>query len=96
MTDSADSQSDRLQALMSRIQDNHIPIENLFPDRRLYKVLAVFGDDAAAMFMLIGEHKEAYAIFEAGKFNDWTFHSAHSSLDGALNEIRDFQLKRVL
>ena len=96
MTDYTDAHPDRLQALMSRVQDNHIPIENLFPDRRLYKVLAVFGDDAAAMFMLIGEYKEAYAIFEASQFNDWSFHSAHSSLDGALNEIRDFQLKRVL
>ena len=96
MTDSADSHSDRLQALMSRVDDGHIPLDNLFADKRRYKVLAVFCDDTSAMFMLIGEHKESFAIFEASQFNDWTFHSAHSSLDGALNEIRDFQLKRVL
>lgn len=96
MTDHIESRPDRLQALMSRVNDGHIPIDNLFPSRRLYKVLAVFVDDAAAMFMLIGEYKESFAIFEASQFNEWSFHSAHSSLDGALNEIRDFQLKRVL
>ena len=95
MTDHTDS-STRLQALMSRVQDGHIPLDNLFADKRRYKVLAVFCDDANAMFMLIGEHRESFAIFEASKFNDWTFHSAHSSIDGALTEIRDFQLKRVL
>lgn len=96
MADDLGTNSDRLQTLMSHVQDGHIPIDNLFPSRRLYRVLAVFGDEAAAMFMLIGEHKEAFAIFEASQFNNWSFHSAHSSLDGALNEIRDFQLKRVL
>lgn len=96
MTDSNEPRSNRLQTLMGRVQDGHIPLDNLFADKRRYKVLAVFCDDANAMFMLIGEHKEAFAIFEASQFNDWSFHSAHSSLDGALNEIRDFQLKRVL
>jgi hypothetical protein len=96
MNDTNPLHPDRLQTLMGHVQDGHIPIDNLFPDRRLYKVLAVFGDDAAAMFMLIGEHKEAFAIFEASQFNEWSFHSAHSSLDGALNEIRDFQLRRIL
>jgi len=80
---------------MSRVQDGSISIENLFPEKRLYKVLAVFGDDAGTMFMLIGQHRESYALFEANQFNDWSFHSSHSSLDGSLNEIRDFQLKRI-
>lgn len=96
MTDNNDSRPDRLQALMSHVQDGHIPLDNLFTDNRKYKVLAVFCDDANAMYMLIGEHRESFAIFEASQFNEWSFHSAHSSLDGALNEIRDFQLKRVL
>ena len=87
--------ADRLQLLMSRVQDGNILIENLFTDKRLYKVLAVFGDDHATMFMMIGEHKSAFAIFEASQFNEWSFHSAHSSLEGALNEMRDFQLKRI-
>jgi len=91
-----ESRPDRLQLLMSRVKDGYIPLDNLFVDKRRYKVLAVFCDEANAMFMLIGEHRESFAIFEASQFNDWTFHSAHSSLDGALNEIRDFQLKRVL
>ena len=47
------------------------------------------------MFMLIGEHKSAFAIFEASQYDEWSFHSGHSSLDGALNEMRDFRLKRV-
>jgi len=94
--DNSDSRPDRLQALMTRVQDGHIPLDNLFTDKRKYKVLAVFGDDANAMFMLIGEHRESFAIFEASQFNDWSFHSAHSSLDGALNEMRDFHLKRIL
>jgi hypothetical protein len=88
--------SNRLQTLMSRVHDGHIAIENLFPERRLYKVLAVFGDEPSAMFMLIAEHKKTFAIFEASQSNDWSFHSAHASLDGALHEIRDFQLKRLL
>jgi hypothetical protein len=87
--------SDRLQYLMSRVQDGYIPIDNLFPEKRLYKVLGVFNDDAKTMFMLIGEFKDTYALFEASQFNDWSFHSSHSSLDGALNEIRDFRLKRI-
>lgn len=96
MNDNNDSPTGRLQSLMRRVNEGYIPIENLFPEKRLYKVLAVFSDDADTMFMLIGEHKEAFAIFEASQFNDWSFHSVHSSIDGALNEIRDFQLKRVL
>ena len=95
MTDSAVTHTERYQALMSRVQDGYIPIDNLFPEKRLYKALAVFGDDAGAMFMLIGEYKETYALFEANHSNDWSFHSSHSSLDGALNEIRDFRLKRI-
>ena len=86
---------DRLQTLMSQVNDGHISIEGLFPERRLYKVLAVFGDEVGSMFMLIGEHKSAYAIFEAGQYNEWSFHSAHSSLEGALNEMRDFRLRRI-
>ncbi|MEW5939039.1 MAG: hypothetical protein AB1750_05215 [Chloroflexota bacterium] len=96
MTESTNAaRAERLQSLMSRVQDGRIPIDNLFPEKRLYKVLAVFGDDAGTMFMLIGEYKETYALFEASQFNDWSFHSSHSSLDGALNEIRDFRLKRI-
>jgi len=87
--------ADRLQALMSQLSDGHISIEGLFPETRRYKVLAVFGDDVGAMFMLIGEHKAAFAIFEASQYNEWSFHSAHSSLEGALNEMRDFRLKRI-
>jgi hypothetical protein len=89
------AQSERLQALMSRVQDGQISIEGLFPGKRTYKVLAVFGDDAATMFMMIGEYNGAFAIFEASQFNEWSFHSAHSSLEGALNEMRDFRLKRI-
>ena len=89
------AQSDRLRVLMSQAKDNQISIEGLFPGRRTYKVLAVFGDDAATMFMMIGEHNGAFAIFEASQFNEWSFHSAHSSLEGALNEMRDFRLKRI-
>ena len=96
MTDNNDSRPGRLQALMSHVQDGHIPLDNLFTDNRKYKVLAVFCDDANAMFMLIGEHKGAFAIFEASQFNEWSFHSGHSSLEGTLNEMRDFRLKRIL
>ena len=85
----------RLRTLMSRVKDGNILIEDVFPDQRLYKVLAVFGDDNGTMFMMIGEHKSAFAIFEASQFNEWSFHSAHSSLEGALNEMRDFRLKRI-
>jgi len=84
-----------LNQLVSRLKDGLITLDGLFPEPRAYKSLAIFGDDEETMFMLIGEHKDAYAVFEAGQFNDWSFHSGHSSLDGALNEIRDFQLKRV-
>ena len=89
------AQYERLQALMSQVTDSQISIEGLFPGKRTYKVLAVFGDDAATMFMLIGEHNGAFAIFEASQFNEWSFHSTHSSLEGALNEMRDFRLKRI-
>ncbi len=89
------AQAERLQALMSRVQDGAISIEGVFPGKRTYNVLAVFGDDAGTMFMLIGERSGAFAIFEASQFNEWSFHSAHSSLDGALNEMRDFRLKRI-
>jgi hypothetical protein len=89
------AQSERLLALMSRVQDNQISIEGVFPGKRTYKVLAVFGDDAGTMFMLIGEYNGAFAIFEASQFNEWSFHSGHSSLEGALNEMRDFRLKRI-
>lgn len=87
--------AERLGQLMSRVKDGYITLEGVFPDKRSYKSLAVFSDDDGAMFMLIGENKGAYAIFEASNFNDWSFHSAHSSLEGALNEIRDFRLKRI-
>jgi hypothetical protein len=93
MTD--DPQSDRLKALMDHVKNGHISTEGLFPEKRLYKTLAVFGDDAGTMFMLIGEHKGTYAIFEASQYNEWSFHSGHSSLEGALNEMRDFQLRRI-
>ncbi len=89
------AQAERLQALMSRVQDGAISIEGVFPGKHTYNVLAVFGDDAGTMFMLIGERDGAFAIFEASQFNEWSFHSAHSSLDGALNEMRDFRLKRI-
>ena len=87
--------ANRLQVLMSQVQDGQIAIEGLFPEKRLYKVLAVFGDDAGTMFMMIGEHNGAYAMFEASQYNEWSFHSGHSSVEGALNEIRDFRLKRI-
>jgi hypothetical protein len=58
-------------------------------------MLAVFSNDEVTMFMLIGEFKNALAIFEASQFNEWSFHSAHSSLEGALNEMWDFRLKRI-
>ncbi|MBV6395326.1 MAG: hypothetical protein HFACDABA_00901 [Anaerolineales bacterium] len=90
------SRSTRLNQLLNRVKDGYLTLEGLFPEPRAYKSLAIFGDDEETMFMLIGEHKDAYAVFEASQFNDWSFHSGHSSLDGALNEIRDFQLKRVL
>lgn len=89
------AQLERLQVLMSQVTDSQISIEGLFPGKRTYKVLAVFGDDAATMFMLIGEHNGAFAIFEASQYNEWSFHSTHSSLEGALNEMRDFRLKRI-
>lgn len=87
--------SDRLHELMSHVMDGHITLEGLFPEKRSYKSLAIFGDDDGTMFMLIGEHKGAYAIFEASQYNEWSFHSGHSSLEGALNEMRDFRLKRI-
>jgi hypothetical protein len=93
MTDTA--HADRLKALMSHVKDGHISTEGLFPEKRLYKALAVFGDDGGTMFMLIGEHNGAFAIFEASQYNEWSFHSGHSSLEGALNEMRDFRLKRI-
>ena len=97
MTDTPrpDQQGDRLKTLMTHVIDGVIPIEGLFPEKRSYKVLAVFGDDGGTMFMLIGEHNGAFAIFEASQYNEWSFHSGHSSLEGALNEIRDFRLKRI-
>lgn len=90
-----DPQAERLKTLMGHLQDGHLRITGLFPEERLYKSLAVFGDDAGTMFMLIGEHDGAYAIFEASQYNEWSFHSGHSSLEGALNEMRDFRLKRI-
>ena len=87
--------SDRLNQLMSRVKDGYLTLEGVFPDKRSYKSLAVFSDDDGAMFMLIGECKGAYAIFEASQYNEWSLHSGHSSLEGALNEIRDFRLKRI-
>ncbi len=87
--------ADRLKALMERVKDGHISTEGLFPENRLYKTLAVFGDDEGTMFMLIGEYKGAYALFEASHYDEWSFHSGHASLEGALNEMRDFRLKRV-
>lgn len=87
--------SDRLNQLMGQIKDGHITLEGLFPEKRAYQSLAIFGDDDGTMFMLIGEHKGAYAIFEASQYNEWSFHSGHSSLEGALNEMRDFRLKRI-
>ncbi|MBI5935210.1 MAG: hypothetical protein HY867_16030 [Chloroflexi bacterium] len=87
--------SDRLDQLMSRVKDGYLTLEGVFPDKRSYKSLAVFSDDNGTMFMLIGEHNGGYAIFEASKYDEWSFHSGHSSLEGALNEIRDFRLKRI-
>lgn len=87
--------SERLNQLMSHLKDGAITLDGLFPEKRSYKSLAVFGNDEGTMFMLIGEHNGAYAIFEAGQFNEWSFHSGHSSLEGALNEMRDFRLKRI-
>ena len=87
--------SERLHQLMSQVRDGYITLDGLFPEKRVYKSLAVFGNDEGTMFMLIGECKGAYAMFEAGQYNEWSFHSGHSSLEGALNEIRDFRLKRV-
>ena len=85
----------RLNELISHVKDGYITLEGLFPEKRSYKSLAIFGDDDGTMFMLIGEHKGAFAIFEASQFNEWSFHSGHSSLEGALNEMRDFRLKRI-
>jgi hypothetical protein len=93
MTDSL--HSDRLKQLMSHLKDGAITLDGLFPEKRSYKSLAIFGNDEGSMYMLIGEHKGAYAVFEASQFNEWSFHSGHSSLEGALNEIRDFRLKRI-
>lgn len=81
---------------MERVKDGYLSTEGLFPDKRQYKALAVFGDDKGTMFMLIGEYNGAYALFEASRHDDWSFHSGHSSLEGALNEIREFSLKRLL
>ena len=93
MTDS--KFAERLNQLMSHVKDGYITLEGIFPDKRSYKSLAVFSDDEGTMFMLIGEWNGAYAIFEASKYNEWSLHSGHSSLEGALNEIRDFRLKRI-
>ena len=87
--------SERLSQLMGRVKDGYLTLEGVFPDKRSYKSLAVFGNDDGTMFMLIGECKGAYAIFEASKYDEWSFHSGHSSLEGALNEMRDFRLKRI-
>lgn len=87
--------SERLNQLMSHVKDGYITLEGVFPDKRSYKSLAIFSDDDGTMFMLIGEHNGGYAIFEASKYDEWSFHSGHSSLEGALNEIRDFRLKRI-
>ena len=97
MTDSpqTDPYTNRLQTLMSHVKNGHIAINDLFPEKRLYKALAVFSNDDGTMFMLIGEHNSAFAIFEASQYNEWSFHSGHSSLEGALNEMRDFRLKRI-
>jgi hypothetical protein len=93
MTDSP--YSERLNQLMCHLKDGAITLDGLFPEKRSYKSLAVFGDDEGTMFMLIGEYNGAYAIFEASQYNEWSFHSGHSSLEGALNEMRDFRLKRI-
>lgn len=85
---------DRLKALQSQLQNGRIAAETFNP-KRYYKVLAVFGDDAGTMFMLIGEHDGAYGVFEARNQGNWSFHSGHSSLEGALDEIKGFNLKRV-
>ncbi|MFZ5904427.1 MAG: hypothetical protein ACOYZ8_12840 [Chloroflexota bacterium] len=85
---------DTLSALRSQIQDGRITAETFNP-KRSYKVLAMFGDDAGTMFMLIGEHDGAYGVFEARNQSQWSFHSGHSSLEGALDEIRGFNLKRL-
>lgn len=85
----------RLQDLMGHVKNGNIAIEGLFPVKRLYRALAVFSNDEGTMFMMIGEHNSAFALFEASQYNDWSFHSGHSSLEGALNEIRDFRLKRI-
>ena len=85
----------RLNQLMDQIKDGQIALDGLFPERRVYKTLAVFGNDDGTMFMLIGEYKGGYAIFEASQYNEWSFHSGHSSLEGALNEMRVFRLKRI-
>jgi hypothetical protein len=87
--------TERLTHLMSRVKDGYLTLEGVFPDKRSYKSLAVFSDDDGTMFMLIGEWNGAYAIFEASQYNEWSLHSGHSSLEGALNEIRDFRLKRI-
>jgi hypothetical protein len=47
------------------------------------------------MFMLIGEHDGVYGVFEARNQGQWSFHSGHSSLEGALDEIKGFNLKRI-
>jgi len=92
----ADSKfAERIDQLMSRVKDGYLTLEGVFPDKRSYKSLAVFSDDDGTMFMLIGEWNSAYAIFEASQYNEWSLHSGHSSLEGALNEIRDFRLKRI-
>ncbi len=85
---------DRLKALQSQIQDGRIAAETFNP-KRYYKVLAVFGDETGTMFMLIGEYDGAYGVFEARNQGQWNFHSGHSSLEGALDEIKGFSLKRI-
>jgi hypothetical protein len=55
------------------VKDGTIPIEGLSPDKRLYKVPAVFGNGGGMMFMLIGEHAGAFAIFEASQYTSRVF-----------------------
>lgn len=85
---------DTLNALQRQIQDGQILAE-MFNPKRSYRVLAVFSDEAGTMFMLIGEHKGTYGVFEARNQGRWSFHSGHFSLEGALDEIKGFNLKRI-
>jgi hypothetical protein len=83
-----------LSVLQSQIRNGQIVAETFNP-KRSYNVLAVFGDEAGTMFMLIGEHDGVYGVFEARNQGQWSFHSGHSSLEGALDEIKGFNLKRI-